>query len=200
VHCRRLQSLYSTSWHPSAQRALGCQLALWYGTSNRRPSCCGRSSQLRRHASSAIAMFPGLSHSSLAYYGAVAMPLQTNTLSTISAAAADWQTPTFALSRTRPSPKAAVAYVCREGADVESLARQPCEHRSIDAAVTSFIVADSLQCPKVDEFWPLVTIHVTFSFAHLPIFNLRWLVTCRLCILYICKADIAVSVMALQWK
>jgi len=29
-----------------------------------------RSSQLRRRASSAIAMFPGLSHSSLAYYGA----------------------------------------------------------------------------------------------------------------------------------
>jgi len=33
-----------------------------------------RSSQLRRHASSAIAMFPGLRHSSLAYYGA--KPLQ----------------------------------------------------------------------------------------------------------------------------
>ena len=33
-----------------------------------------RSSQLRRHASSAIAMFPGLSHSSLAYYAAVPSP------------------------------------------------------------------------------------------------------------------------------
>jgi len=53
-----------------------------------------RSSQLRRHASSAIAVFPGLSHSSLAYYGAV--PLQTNTPPTTTAAAADWQTPTFA--------------------------------------------------------------------------------------------------------
>jgi len=65
------------------------------------PSCdCGqrqttnnvpinKTSQLRRHASSAIAMFPGLSHSSLAYYAAVAVPLQTNTLSTITAAAAD---------------------------------------------------------------------------------------------------------------
>ena len=100
-------------------------------TSNRRPSCCGRSIQLRRHASSAIAMFPSLSHSSLAYYGAVAVPLQANTPPTITAAAADWQMPTFAPSRTRPSPKAAVAYVCGEGTNVESLARQPCEHRSI---------------------------------------------------------------------
>jgi len=34
-------------------------------------------------------MFPRLSHSSLAYYGAVAVPLQTNTPPTIAAAAAD---------------------------------------------------------------------------------------------------------------
>jgi len=46
-----------------------------------------RSSQLRRRASSAIAMFPGLSHSNLAYYGAV--PLQTKTPTTTTAAAAD---------------------------------------------------------------------------------------------------------------
>jgi len=47
-----------------------------------------RSSQLRRRASSAIAMFLGLqSHSSLAYYGA--MPLQTKTPPTTTAAAAD---------------------------------------------------------------------------------------------------------------
>ena len=45
-----------------------------------------RSSQLRRRASSAIAMFLGLSHSSLAYYGAV--PLQTKTPPTTTAAAA----------------------------------------------------------------------------------------------------------------
>jgi len=45
-----------------------------------------KTSQLRRHASSAIDMFPGLSHSSLAYYAAV--PLQTNTPPTITAAAA----------------------------------------------------------------------------------------------------------------
>jgi len=48
-----------------------------------------RSSQLRRCASSAIAMFPGLNHCSLAYYGAVAVPLQTNTPPTTTAAAAD---------------------------------------------------------------------------------------------------------------
>jgi len=47
------------------------------------------SSQLRRHVSSAIAMLPGLSHSSLAYYGAVAVPLQTKTPPTTTAAAAD---------------------------------------------------------------------------------------------------------------
>jgi len=46
-----------------------------------------RSSRLRRCASSAIAMFPGLRHSSLAYYGAV--PLQTETLPTTIPAAAD---------------------------------------------------------------------------------------------------------------
>jgi len=34
-------------------------------------------------------MLPRLSHSSLAYYGAVAVPLQTNTPPTIAAAAAD---------------------------------------------------------------------------------------------------------------
>jgi len=35
----------------------------------------------------------------------------------------------FAPSRTRPSPKAPVAYVCGEGANVESrLARRACEH------------------------------------------------------------------------
>ena len=55
-----------------------------------------RSSQLRRRASSDIAMFPGLSHSSLAYYGAV--PLQTKTPPTTTAAAADWRMPTFAHS------------------------------------------------------------------------------------------------------
>jgi len=54
-----------------------------------RPAVGGRSSQLRRRASSAIATLPGLSHSSLAYYGAAAVPLQTNTPSTITAAAAD---------------------------------------------------------------------------------------------------------------
>jgi len=48
-----------------------------------------RSSQLRHRACSAIAMFPGLSHSSLAYYAAVAVPLQTNTPPTITAAAAE---------------------------------------------------------------------------------------------------------------
>jgi len=48
-----------------------------------------RSNQLRRRALSAIAMFPGMSHSSLAYYGAVALPLQTNTPPIITAAAAD---------------------------------------------------------------------------------------------------------------
>ena len=41
-----------TSWYPSTRR---CQIALWYGTSKRRPSCCGRSSQLHGRASSAIA-------------------------------------------------------------------------------------------------------------------------------------------------
>jgi len=69
-----------------------------------------RSSQLRRSASSAIAMFPGLRHSSLAYYGAV--PLQTKVPPTITAAA-DGQMLTFAHSHTRPSPKTAVVYVCR---------------------------------------------------------------------------------------
>jgi len=47
-----------------------------------------QSSQLRRRASSAVAMFPGLSHICLAYCGAVAVPLQTNTPPTITAAAA----------------------------------------------------------------------------------------------------------------
>ena len=62
-----------------------------------------RSSQLRRSASSAIAMFPGLRHSSLAYYGAV--PLQTKTLPTTTAAAADWQTPTFSPLAHPPLPE-----------------------------------------------------------------------------------------------
>jgi len=39
----------------------------------------------------------------------------------------------FAPSRTRPSPKAAVAYVCGEEANVESLAHQACEQLSVNA-------------------------------------------------------------------
>jgi len=41
-----------------------------------------QSSQLRRRAYLAIAMFPRLSHSSLAYYGAVAVPTTTTTTTT----------------------------------------------------------------------------------------------------------------------
>jgi len=41
----------------------------------------------------------------------------------------------FAPSRTHPSPKAAVAYVCGEGANIESLARQACEHSVVDMAL-----------------------------------------------------------------
>ena len=98
--------------------ALGYRLALWYGTSNRRQSWCGRSSQLRRRASSAIAMFPGLSHSSLAYYGA--MPLQTNTPPTITAVVADWQTPICPLAHP-PLPESSCRVRLRGGANVESL-------------------------------------------------------------------------------
>jgi len=97
------------------------------------------SSQLRRRASSAIAMFPGLSHSSLAYYGAVLLQrhrpprlllLLTDRRRHLPTLTATWHLShrRFAPSRTRPSPKAAVSYVCGEGANVESLAHQPCVH------------------------------------------------------------------------
>jgi len=98
-----------------------------------------RSSQLRRRDSSAIAMFPGLSHSSLAYYGAVLLQrhrpprlllLLTDRRRHLPTLTATWHLShrRFAPSRTRPSPKAAVSYVCGEGANVESLAHQPCVH------------------------------------------------------------------------
>ena len=109
--------LWNTSWYPSARMALGYQLALWYSTCNRRPSCCG---QQRRHASSAIAMFPGLSHSSLAYWSSRSATAVNSSrmlsrwlCSLLSVA---WHRHRrIAPSRTCTSPKAAVAYVCWGG-------------------------------------------------------------------------------------
>jgi len=64
----------------------------------------------------------------------------------------------FAPSPTRPSSEAPVAYICGEGTNVESLACQPCEHRSIDCIAFSFLLHSNVislyyGCNKVVISW-----------------------------------------------
>ena len=68
-----LLPLLSTSWYPSTRSASPMirdfqqTTVAGIGLLAQAKTVLWRSSQLRRHASSAIAMFPGLSHSGLAY-------------------------------------------------------------------------------------------------------------------------------------
>jgi len=88
-------------------------------------------------------MLPGLSHSSLAYWSSCSATAVNGSqmcrwlCSLLSVA---WHRHRrFAPSRTRRSPKAAVAYVCGEVANVESLARQACEFSVVDIDPSSRI-------------------------------------------------------------